>query len=66
MSSNSTNLENKYKNIEFKHFNLVDKDSYIVVAASNGTVIDKPIYLDDPNDISEFIDGNILLIDYTN
>mgnify|MGYP004531923973 FL=1 len=52
------------KTIEYKN-EKIDSKSYIGVAASSGTVIGKPIYLEEPDEVESFEDGSILLTDYT-
>lgn len=52
------------KKIEYKEENTTE-DSFIGVAASSGTVIGKPIYLEEPEEEHIFEDGSILLTDYT-
>ena len=52
------------KKIEYKEENPTE-DSFIGVAASSGTVIGKPIYLEEPEEEHIFEDGSILLTDYT-
>lgn len=52
------------KKIEYKEENTT-KNSFVGVAASRGTVIGKPIYLEEPDEVDTFEDGSILLTDYT-
>lgn len=52
------------KKIEYKEENTTE-DSFIGVAASSGTVIGKPIYLEESEEEHIFEDGSILLTDYT-
>ena len=53
------------KKIECQSENIDDTDTYVGVAASSGLVVGKPIYLSDPEDVNDFIDGCILLTDFT-
>lgn len=43
----------------------IDGESFVGVAASSGEIIGRPFYLDDPNDVDKFIEGSILLTEYT-
>ena len=52
------------KKIEYKEESTAE-NSFIGVAASSGTVIGKPIYLEEPDEVDTFEDGSILLTDYT-
>ena len=52
------------KKIEYKEASATE-NSFIGVAASRGTVIGKPIYLEEPDEVDTFEDGSILLTDYT-
>lgn len=52
------------KKIEYKEENKAE-NSFIGVAASRGTVIGKPIYLEESEEEHIFEDGSILLTDYT-
>ena len=52
------------KKIEYKEESTAE-NSFIGVAASRGTVIGKPIYLEEPDEVDNFEDGSILLTDYT-
>lgn len=42
-----------------------EDESFVGIAASSGKIIGKPIYLDDPDDADKFVNGSILLTEYT-
>ena len=52
------------KKIEYKEASTTE-NSFVGVAASRGTVIGKPIYLEGLDEVDTFEDGSILLTDYT-